>query len=147
MTHDTAGTAMSGTAGFGAVERRLLAPMPLHAVTDRHGEDGLRERLLIEAGRLPAAGRERVRVALEWMRLLHAGGPAAARAVRLPPAAGRDPDPGALPGRRRGRGVRGAAARHRRGSCRELTPGGSRDDAVAVVAGEFGGGWRRWWRR
>jgi hypothetical protein len=55
-----------------------------------YGEGGLRERLLIEAGRLPAAGRERVRVALEWMGRLHAGGPAAARAVRLPPAAGRD---------------------------------------------------------
>ena len=73
MPHDTAGTAISGTAGFGAVERRLLAVMPLHAVTDRYGEGGLRERLLIEAGRLPADGRERVLVALEWMGRLHAG--------------------------------------------------------------------------
>ena len=73
MPSDTAGTAIRGTAGFGAVERRLLGVMPLHAVTDRHGEGGLRERLLIEAGRLPAADRERVLVALEWMGRLHAG--------------------------------------------------------------------------
>ena len=33
MPYDTAGTAISGTVG-----RRLLAVMPLHAVTDRHGE-------------------------------------------------------------------------------------------------------------
>jgi hypothetical protein len=38
-----------------------------------YGEGGLRERLRIEAGRLPAAGRERVLVALEWMGRLHAG--------------------------------------------------------------------------
>jgi hypothetical protein len=73
MPCDTAGTAFSGAVGFGAVERRLLAAVPLRAVTGCHGEGGLRERLLIEAGRLPAAGRGRALVALEWMGRLHAG--------------------------------------------------------------------------
>ena len=31
-----------------ATERRLVASMPLHAITSVHGEVGLRERLLIE---------------------------------------------------------------------------------------------------
>ena len=30
-----------------AAERRLLARMPLHAITSVHGEAGLRERLLL----------------------------------------------------------------------------------------------------
>jgi hypothetical protein len=34
--------------GCGAAERRLLAGMPLHAITSVHGEAGLRERLLME---------------------------------------------------------------------------------------------------
>jgi hypothetical protein len=47
----TAGPAPGETAGSGAAERRLLAVMPLHAITACYGEAGLRERLLIEAGR------------------------------------------------------------------------------------------------
>ena len=39
------------------LEGRLLATMPLHAITAVYGEDGLRERLLIEAGRFPGAAR------------------------------------------------------------------------------------------
>jgi hypothetical protein len=139
MPYDTAGTAVSGTAGFGVVERRLLAVMPLHAVTDRHGEGGLRERLLIEAGRLPAAGRERVLVALEWMGRLHAGDrrqrePYACHPLRvairiLSHYRVDDAD------------VACAALLHDtvEDHAGELAPGGSRDDAVAVVAGEFGG--------
>ena len=53
-------------------ESRLLAMMRLHAITAVHGEDGLRERLLIEAGRFPAADRARIGVALGWMFRLHA---------------------------------------------------------------------------
>ena len=64
MPRDTAGTAFGRTAGFGAVERRLLAAMPVHAVTGCSREDGLPERLLVEAGRLPAAGRDSGLVAL-----------------------------------------------------------------------------------
>ena len=47
--------------------------MPLHAITAVHGEAGLRERLLIEARRFPAAGRGRVEGALDLMSRLHAG--------------------------------------------------------------------------
>jgi hypothetical protein len=71
--HDTAGSAPGAAIIFGAAERRLLAVMPLHAITTSYGEDGLRERLLIEAGRLPAADRDRVLAALSWMARLHAG--------------------------------------------------------------------------
>jgi hypothetical protein len=46
---------------------------PPHAITVRYGDGGLRERLIVEAGRLPAAGRERALAALEWMTRLHAG--------------------------------------------------------------------------
>ena len=35
------------------VERRLLAGMPLHAITSVHGEAGLRERLLMEIEQFP----------------------------------------------------------------------------------------------
>lgn len=52
---------------------RLLAKMPLHAITSVHGEAGLRERLLIEIGRFPAADRLRVDSAFALMALLHAG--------------------------------------------------------------------------
>jgi hypothetical protein len=55
--HETAGSPPGATITFGAVERRLLAAMPLHAITACYGEGGLRERLLIEVGRLPAADR------------------------------------------------------------------------------------------
>ena len=57
--------------GLSPVERRLLAMMPLHAITAVHGEDGLRERLLIEAGRFPAAERARIDAALALMSRLH----------------------------------------------------------------------------
>ena len=40
--------------------RRLLAMMRLHAITSGHGEDGLRERLLIEAGRFLSTDRARI---------------------------------------------------------------------------------------
>jgi hypothetical protein len=118
--------------------------MPLHAVTDRYGEEGLRERLLIEAGRLPADGRERVLVALEWMGRLHAGdrrqrGPYACHPLRVAIRIMShyrvdDAD------------VACAALLHDtvEDHAVEMAPGGSRGDAVAVLAGEFGGGWRRW---
>ena len=50
--HDTAKPAPEQTR-LSTVKRRLLPTMPLHAITAVHG-DGLRERLLIEAGRFPA---------------------------------------------------------------------------------------------
>jgi hypothetical protein len=52
-------------------EGRLLAMMPLHAITAVHGEDGLRDRLLIEARRFPGAERDRIGAALALMSRLH----------------------------------------------------------------------------
>jgi hypothetical protein len=57
--------------GLSPAERRLLATMRLHAITSVHGEDGLRERLLIEAGRFPSSDRTRIDAALAWMSRLH----------------------------------------------------------------------------
>jgi hypothetical protein len=54
-------------------EQRLLAQMPLHAITAMYGEAGLRERFLLETA--PFAGPDRVRTgrALELAARLHAG--------------------------------------------------------------------------
>jgi hypothetical protein len=54
-------------------ERRLLAAMPLHAITALHGESGLRERFAIETEGLPAADRARAGQALDLAARLHAG--------------------------------------------------------------------------
>jgi hypothetical protein len=43
---------------LGTAERRLLARMPLHAITSVHGEPGLRERLAIETASFPPADRD-----------------------------------------------------------------------------------------
>jgi hypothetical protein len=56
-----------------ARERRLLATMPLHAITTQHGEAGLRERLTIETERFQEADRERITRALDLASRLHAG--------------------------------------------------------------------------
>ena len=61
----------AGQAGPG--ERRLLAGMPLHAITSVHGEAGLRERLLIEIDQFPAAERGQAQDALALASQLHAG--------------------------------------------------------------------------
>jgi hypothetical protein len=55
-----------------AAERRLLAQMPLHAITSVHGEAGLRERLLMEIAQFPAADRARAGEALALASRLHA---------------------------------------------------------------------------
>jgi hypothetical protein len=70
--HDTA-KLVPGQSGLSVPEKRLLATMPLHAITAVHGEAGLRERLLIEASRFPDVERERVEGALGLMSRLHAG--------------------------------------------------------------------------
>ena len=57
---------------MGPRERRLLAAMPLHAITALHGEAGLRERLAIETATFPAADRERIAQALDLASRLHA---------------------------------------------------------------------------
>ncbi len=53
-------------------ERRLLATMPLHEITSRHGQAGLRERFAIETAGLPAADRTRTGQALDLAARLHA---------------------------------------------------------------------------
>jgi hypothetical protein len=54
------------------VERRLLAAMPLHAITTLHGEAGLRERFAIEIASFPDNDRRRTARALELAARLHA---------------------------------------------------------------------------
>jgi hypothetical protein len=62
---------VTGADPLSSPERRLLAAMPLHAITAVYGEVGLRERLLIEAGRFPGAQRDRIGAALALMSRLH----------------------------------------------------------------------------
>jgi len=58
--------------GLEPAERRLLAEMPLHAITSVHGETGLLERLAVEIASLPRGSREQVEQALELASRLHA---------------------------------------------------------------------------
>ena|ERR1022692_900981 len=53
-------------------EQRLLAAMPLHAITARYGEAGLRERFAIEIAGLAEADRQRLSRALDLAARLHA---------------------------------------------------------------------------
>ncbi len=53
----TAGQMPGADVELGPAERRLLAGMPLHAITTVHGKVGLRERLLMEIAWFPAADR------------------------------------------------------------------------------------------
>jgi HD domain len=56
-----------------AGERRLLATMPLHAITSLHAEAGLRERFAIEIASFPNDDRLRCERALELAARLHVG--------------------------------------------------------------------------
>src|ERR1700744_3551190 len=53
-------------------QRRLVATMPLHAITSAYGEEGLRERFAAETRRLPADRREQLNRALDLVSLVHA---------------------------------------------------------------------------
>jgi HD domain len=55
-----------------SAEHRLLARMPLHAITSVHGEAGLRDRLATEIDALPPAGQARAADALALASRLHA---------------------------------------------------------------------------
>jgi hypothetical protein len=68
---DTASPVPGVAAGPDTPERRLLATMRLHAITAVHGQDGLHERLLIEAARFPAVDCTRIGAALALMSRLH----------------------------------------------------------------------------
>ena len=54
-------------------QRRLLAAMPLHAITSTYGEQGLRERFALEIASWPEADRARLERALDLAARLHAG--------------------------------------------------------------------------
>jgi HD domain len=56
---------------LGPGERRLLARMPLHAITALHGETGLRQRLAIEVEAFPDVDRDRITRALALASRLH----------------------------------------------------------------------------
>ena len=128
---------VTGEDTLSAPERRLLMAMPLHAITVLHGEDGLRERLLLESGRFPAGARGRVDAALALMSRLHERDrrqrePYACHPLRvtiriLSHYRVTDPD------------VACAALLHDtvEDHADDIAPGGSRQDALEVLAGQF----------
>ena len=139
MAEDTAGLVSGPDPDLDPAERRLLARMPLHAITSVHGQAGLRERLLMEIERFPAADRGRVRDALALAGRLHA----ADRRQREPTRFHRmlrvairilshyrvsDPD------------VACAALLHDavEDHAAAIAPGGTRQGALAMLAGRFG---------
>ena len=72
MTEKTAEPMPDARPGLAPAERRLLATMPLHAITSVHGEAGLRERLLMEIARFFPADQGRATDALALASRLHA---------------------------------------------------------------------------
>ena len=72
MTETTAAPMPDAGPGLAPAERRLLAVMPLHAITSVHGEAGLRERLLMEITRFSPAGQGQATDALALASRLHA---------------------------------------------------------------------------
>jgi 5'-deoxynucleotidase YfbR-like HD superfamily hydrolase len=129
---------VTGQGTLSAAERLLLAVMPLHAITVLHGEGGLRERLLLESGRFPAGKRRRVDAALALMSRLHERDrrqrePYSCHPLRvtiriLSHYRVTDAD------------VACAALLHDtvEDHAGDIAPGGSRHDALAVLAGQFG---------
>ena len=53
-------------------QRRLMATMPLHAITSTYGEEGLRERFAVEVASFPDADQWRLKQALDLASRLHA---------------------------------------------------------------------------
>jgi hypothetical protein len=72
VTHETAREASESTIMLNPAGRRLLAKMPLHAITSVHGEAGLRERLLMEIAQFSVPDRGRAHDALALASRLHA---------------------------------------------------------------------------
>jgi hypothetical protein len=117
-------------------ERRLLATMPLHAITSVHGEADLRERLLMEIAQFPVAERARIGDALAGIPAARAG-PAAARTLRKSPAS-YHPHPEPLPGH--DPDVACAALLHDavEDHAADLAADDTAQAAVAALAGWFG---------
>jgi hypothetical protein len=136
------GVAGPGGSGveLGPAERRLLAAMPLHAITSVHGEAGLRERLLIEIAEFPPDGHQRVEQALDLATQLHAHDRrqrepyvnhllrVAVRILSHYQVDDADVICAAL--------LHDAVEDH----SPDLTPGGTRAEALAVLARQFGDG-------
>ena len=55
-----------------AGQRRLVATMPLHAITSTYGEEGLRERFAVEIETWPEEDQRRLNKALDLASRLHA---------------------------------------------------------------------------
>ncbi len=139
MAEQTAKLISDAGMGLDPAERRLLAAMPLHAITAVHGEAGLRERLLMEIAPFPAADRGRAAEALEMASRLHAADrrqrePYVNHLLRvairiLSHYRVTDPD------------VACAALLHDavEDHAADIVPGGDRQAALAVLAGRFGG--------
>jgi predicted HD phosphohydrolase len=118
--------------------RRLLATMPLHAITATYGEDGLRERFAAEIAGFAEPERRRLADALALASRLHADDRRQSEpyinhplrvAIRIMSHYGiRDPD------------VVAAALLHDvvEDHAAELAPGGTTEAALAVLAGRFG---------
>src|SRR5580692_764210 len=53
-------------------QRRLVATMPLHAITSTYGEQGLRERFAVEIASFPQDEQRRLNQALDLASRLHA---------------------------------------------------------------------------
>lgn len=125
--------------GIGGAEMRLLAVMPLHAITSVHGEAGLRERLFLEIASLPGSDRARAVDALGLASRLHAGDErqrepysnhllrVAVRILSHYRVADPDVACAAL--------LHDAVEDHAAG----ITPGGTRQAAFSALAGQFGG--------
>ena len=121
-----------------AGERRLLATMPLHAITATRGEAGLQERLALEIAGFPDAERERIGRALELAARLHA----ADRRQREPYVSHllrvairiishyRITDPDVICAALLHDAVEDHAA--------DLAPGGGQPEAIAALAAQFG---------
>ena len=138
MAEETA-KLMSGAAlRLDPAKRRLLAGMPLHAITSVYGEAGLRERLLLEIAEFPAADHGRAQDALALASQLHAQDqrqrePYANHLLRvtiriLAHYRVSDPD------------VACAALLHDavEDHAADIAPGGTREAALAVLATRFG---------
>jgi hypothetical protein len=119
-------------------ERRLVATMPLHAITSTYGEEGLRARFAVEVERWPGPDQRRLNQALALAGRLHAADLREREpyvnhllrvAIRIMSHYGvRDTD------------VVCAALLHDAGEdhAAELAGGGGRTAALAALAAEFG---------
>jgi hypothetical protein len=82
VAEETAELMPEANARLGTAERRLLAGMPLHAITSVYGEAGLQEQLAIEPAQFPAADRGRAQGRAGAGVPVARRGPAAARTLR-----------------------------------------------------------------